>query len=149
MTNNNLIKLDIFDGNEPGLKITVFNSDTGLIKRCEFKDQIEWLKVGENTYNKSLDKLDIHFPLVFFTAIEAKKYGFKIPCNYEGEIHSYYGLTCDPEKLELTKKISFSGAIGHHIRVDELKCPDCNQKWLIEEEYDSHYGTNRKCKKLE
>jgi hypothetical protein len=149
MTKKDLIELDIFDGHEPGLKLTVFSSDTGLIKKCEFKDQVEWLKVGENTHNKRLDKLNIHFPLVLFTAIEAKKYGFEIPCNYEGEIHSYYGLSCDPEKLCLTKKISFSEAIGHHMRVDEFKCPECNQKWLIEEEYDSHRGTNRKCKKIE
>ena len=149
MTNKNLIELDFFDGQEPGLKLTVFNSDIGLIKRCEFKDQIEWLKVGENTYIKRLDKLNIHFPLVFFTAVEAKKYGFVIPCNYKGEIHSYYGLTCDPEKLKLIESISFSEAIGNHLKIDKFKCPNCNQKWLIEEEYDSHHGTNRKCKKME
>ncbi len=147
--NKNLIELDIFDGHEPGLKLTVFNSDIGLIKRCEFKDQIEWLKIGEDTHNKRLDKLKIYFPLVFFTAIEAKKYGFEIHCNYIGEIHSFYDLTCDPEKLKLIKRISFSKAIGNHIKSDKFKCPDCNQKWLIEEEYDSHHGTNRKCKKIE
>lgn len=65
----------------------------------------EWLNIGENTHVKRRDKLDVHFSLAFFTALEAKKYGYIILCNYEHEILTYNGLTCDPEELILVKSL--------------------------------------------
>lgn len=148
MTQKSLELLNKFDGHEPELILEIYNSEIGLLKKCIFKDQIEWLEVGENTYMKRLEKLDIHFPLVFFTAVEAKKYGFIIPCNYKSEIFSYHGLTCDPENLKLLELVSMDEAIGHHLKVEKYECPNCKEKWLIDEEYDSHHGYNRKCSKL-
>lgn len=148
MTENSLKQIDELVGHEPGLILGIYKLNDALLKKCEYNRETEWLEIGENTYLKRLDKLDRYFPLVFFTAMEAKKYGYIIPCNYEGELLSYHGLSCDPENLQLIELISFNEAIGIHLKIEKFECPNCKEKWVIEEEYDSHHGYNRKCTKL-
>lgn len=148
MIQNNLIELDNFEGHELGLTLRIYKANNVLIKKCEYNNETEWLEIGENTDLKRLDKLDRYFPLVFFTVFEAKKYGYIIPCNYVGEILTYHGLSCDPEDLELIELISFDEAIGNHLKVETFECPKCKERWLIEEEYDSHHGYTRKCTRL-
>jgi hypothetical protein len=140
-----LTLLDTLQGHEPELKLEIYWSRDGLLKKCLYKGMEEWLSIGENTHVKRRDKLDVYFPLVFFTALEAKKYGYIIPCNYEHEILTYNGLTCDPEDLIHVKSLLFEEVIGYHRKEDVFKCPKCKKLWLIQEEYDSHHGYNRKC----
>lgn len=149
MTENNFIELDSYEGHEPDLKIFILKQGEELLKKCEFKSLVEYLQIGENTNAKRQDKLNEYFPLVFFTEIEAKKYGFMIPCGYLGRIHTYNGLTCDPENLRLIKTIDFKEGIGFHEKLEQFECPSCKNIWLIKEVYDSHKGNIRDCSLLD
>lgn len=148
MTENNIIELDSYEGHEPDLKIFILKQGEKLLKKCEFKSLVEYLQIGENTNAKRQDKLNEYFPLVFFTEVEAKKYGFMIPCGYKGRIHTYNGITCDPENLRLIKTIDFNEGIGFHEKLEQFECPSCKKIWLIKEVYDSHKGYMRDCSTL-
>ena len=144
-------EIDRFAGHEPGLEIIIQQdeSNSELYKKCIYKNEIELLKVGENTYNNRINKLDIHFPFVIFDVLETKKYGIVIDCMKQNNFWSYYGLTCDPQKLKLIKSNYFDEAIGCHRKEEIYKCPTCFKIWQINEEYDTHHGYNRQCKVVE
>jgi hypothetical protein len=113
-----LTMLDTFEGHEPGLILEIYWSKDGMLKKYLYNGMEEWLNIGENTHIKRREKLDVHFPLLFFTAIEAKKCGYIIPYNYKYEILSYNGLTCDPEDLIHVKSLLFEEVIGYHRNED-------------------------------
>lgn len=52
MINLELNELASYSGHEPGLLISIYNSNNGLLKKCVYKGEVEWLKVGESTYKK-------------------------------------------------------------------------------------------------
>lgn len=145
-----MIEIDKFPGHEPGLEIVILKDEltNTFIKKCTYNTEVEFLNIGETTYHKRLDKLNTHFPLVIFGLLEAKKYGLKINCQDNNEFWTHNGLTCDPEGLELIQSVSFNEAIGHHLKEEIVKCPKCQTKWNIKEEYDSHHGYNRQCTKI-
>lgn len=151
MTTENLIECVKYDGHEPGLFIIIYKDikNETFLKKCIFKEEIEFLKIGESTYSKRLGKLDSYYPLVFFDALEAKKYGLKIECNSKYKFHSYFNLTCDPENLITLENVLFEDAIGHHLKIDIKQCSSCCTKWKISEEYDSHHGNNIQCSLIE
>ncbi|MES2410758.1 MAG: hypothetical protein V4535_04870 [Bacteroidota bacterium] len=151
MKTEDLIECIKYEGHEPGLSLIIYKDTINetFVKKCMYKDEIEFLKIGESTHSKKLNKLDIYFPLVFFDALEAKKYGLKIECNSKYKFNSYFNLTCDPENLITVENILFQEAIGHHLKIDIKKCLSCSTIWKVTEEYDSHHGNNIQCSIIE
>jgi hypothetical protein len=125
------------------VKFKILNHDDHLIKACSFNKEIIYLEVGTNSKNNTPD-----FPLSHFYALEAKKFGFKIPCDYEGPIEGYPNLTCDPLELKEVEILKEVHAVGMERKTVRFSCPNCLKNWIIEEEFDSMRGLKRTCSTL-
>jgi hypothetical protein len=135
----------LHEGIDPFTKVhfQILNHNGHLLKSCRFNGSIVNLEVGSNSKNSVLD-----FPPSHFYALEAKKFGFNIPCNYEDQIEGYPHLTCDPSELKEVEIMKELHAIGMEQKSIHYTCPRCLENWIIEEEFDSMRGLKRTCSPL-
>ncbi|MCB9033166.1 MAG: hypothetical protein H6553_04965 [Chitinophagales bacterium] len=127
-----------------GLYITIYKNENTYVKKCVYKNTIVYLPLGSGDNIKFKDGSDKTF-FVSFKVDEAKKYGFIIPCNYNGYIEPYKNLSCNPDDLVMIEELYKEEFLGYKKSNRLYECPKCKKQWLITEEYDSHRGHTINC----